>query len=748
MYKLLSLMVLFLFFSFSIAFFSTGCGDSSVSPQTSSPGNTFTDITKAPLHDPPLKIVRAEEGGGGLFSSVLDLITDGLKEGITDWIGENTTGRILDIIGNKMGISGSDSELDEINEKMVQLQDQLTSIQNQLTSLQNQLTIQGVTLENYISNTSLNTYITEIKAKFDTTDDSGLMYYSTQGSLLEPNDPDYSTDLALLRSYEATYVSSNTGVLEKDIQGIHDAICPGGSSPLNGVLKDYANNILLNPSSPNPNLSDPNNAMAAYSVLETYFAQILNYQTKACIIITEINNYKDPNGNANLASSYLNGTYKTLLKDEIVQYLQTVNYLMVNLADYRGDPNSYINDTQYISHGIARDNTYLMVLARSRFFCAQIMNTFENDNGLYGAIVTPYDYSPGTNSPVTQITLQFSGPTSFTTTVKAQNIQGRFPYTKWNTATAHSSPDNNWSFYDLSTLQNPNTNSYFDPNLPAGTYNITLIDNGNTDIPWRHQATNFGQVSIGYYDPNNPMSPPTNSPTDTNTMKFGCFSGRWNWGFSRINSSFMNVWVVPPKNTLTLPQASNLPPYMPYSNVTWPNPTLNNLGNGSSYSPTSSTAGVINQFSMVMPSSSNNARTLAYTIKLPIIVDPAPGDGNIASAKIYYNNSVSASYSASEAKASSMTEYNMALLDTNTKDSVYMAQYNNSNDQSTSHSVNITNKLYQGILNFNITEGRTYDINMNGCLYCEPYNKSTSSGNISMSWYIQVVYTNTYNIFN
>ena len=727
--KLVLLLLIFLL--------AAGCGDDAVKGINPQPFPTTGPDTVVPFHDPPLQIIRtgeragrdiivgAEEEGGGLFSALTGFITEGLKEGIIDWIGANTTGRILDIIGNKIGLPGSDDDLDEMNTKMDAIQNQLTDIQTQFTSLQNELSITQVRLENYISNTSLNNYITEISARFDTTDDSGLIYFSQMGSQLDPNSPDYASTISTLQPLVANYVSKNTGVLEKDVQGIHDAICPGSASPLNGVLKDYANNIILNPPTPNKNLTDPNNAMAAYLLLETYFSQILNYQTKACIIITEINNYKDPNGVAQLASSYLNGTYKTLLRDEVIQYQQTVNYLLVNMSDFRTDPNMYINDTAYTPYGIARDNTHLMLLARSRFFCAQVLKAFENDFGLYGAIVTPYDYSPGTNTPVSQITLQFSGPVTFTTTVNAQNMAGRFPYTKWDSA-GHASPDNNWSLYDFSTIHNPNTGNYFDPNIPGGTYNVTLVDNGNTDNPWRHHQTGLGQVTIKYYDPNNPNPlTATTSPTQTNTMKFGCFSGRWNWGFSRINSSYMSTWVLPSQNSLFLPS-------YPYGGWLYrPNPTLDNLGSGYSYSPAATTGGPVNQLSIVMPQNSSNDKIMAYTIQLPVVAEPVTG----ASARLYYTNNVTASYSASEAKAYTMLSYYINL-----NDSTYMAQHKDISN----HTITL-NEPSHGTLD--ITQGTSYNIGINACLYCQAWYSCTSSGNISMSWYMQIVYDNTYNIF-
>ena len=60
----------------------------------------------------------------------------------------------------------------------------------------------------------------------------------------------------------------------------------------------------------------------------------------------------------------------------------------------------------------------------------------------------------------------------------------------------------------------------------------------------------MGQVSIMYYDPKyfDPDTA-TTEPTEDNTIKFGAFSGRWNWGYCRLSLSEMSQWDVPKKTT-------------------------------------------------------------------------------------------------------------------------------------------------------------------------------------------------------
>jgi len=748
------LIVSMLLFFFTTGFIFTGCGDSktTVLPvKTPTPGGT----TKVPLPDPELKMV-AEGEEGGLFSSVIDLITDGLKEGITVWIGDNTTGRILDGISNKIGIPGENSEtvaqLNEMNEKMDLIISQLSNIENELDSLQKQLAITNVELKTYISSTALQSYITEIKARFDTTDDTGLMYFSQQGSALDPNIDPNSPVVINLQQLAGGYVKNYSGVLEKDIQGIHDSICPDLNT-VDGVLKNYTDQIILTQS--NPYLSDPNNAMATYCLLETFFAQILNYQTKGCVIVTEINNYKDPNGVANLAGSYLNGTYKTLLKDEIIKYQQTVNYLVLNMIDYR-DPNSYHNEAPYMyTHGVAPDNVYLMVLARSRFFCAQVINALENDSGLYGAIVTPYHCSSDPNMASTQVTLQFSGPTTFTATVKAQKMASQFPYTVWKKGKDSNGYqgcycDNNWSFYDFSTLQNPNiSGTYLDPNIPAGTYNITLIDNGNEDTPWYHDIsnTNLGQVSVKYYDPNNPSaSTATFSPTATNTQKFGYFSARWNWGYNKISlCDSLDDWHIPGSNQVRWPGNSHTEKH--------DNPTIypSKLDYASYFPKSTGNVIYLNYMGITLDTDNAGSQTaVMYTLHYPFIATQPSGTFLVQpSATVFYDTTADVDYSNSKPSTSDysydLLYFDYYLIDSDKGNTYTMFGYHSENDFNLEDTTIPASGAYNGTIVF----GHTHDISIDAGSTTEEnkYSGVSVEADVNLSWNIQVIYNGIYNIF-
>jgi len=375
------------------------------------------------------------------------------------------------------------------------------------------------------------------------------MYFSDAGSKLDPNTDPSSPYMIALKASMDEFCNAYSYDVGQSVSNIHNLLCPLPGEATKGVLKDYTIREIL--TNNNPNLFDPNNAMESYLLLETFFAQILNYQTKGCIMVIEINHYKDPNDLLGQSDYYLNEAYKQMLTDEVNEYLRTVNYLVVNLIDHRNSNNFTTHSPNMFTTGLVHDDIYLMVLARARFFCAQVMSSYGDTSGLYGTIITPYYYNADSTNPETSLTLQFSGPATVTKTIKAQNIIGQYPYTRWYKDVAsriHCCPDNKWSCYDFSGDTNLSYVS-LDPDLPGGNYQVSLVDNGNQNSPWYHSLTDLGHVSIKYYDPQNPdPGTATLSPTEQNTFKFGYFASRWYWGYNKISLSPLSDWVVPDKH--------------------------------------------------------------------------------------------------------------------------------------------------------------------------------------------------------
>ncbi len=202
-----SVIILLLLISFLSVFVFHGCGNdgtSSVSiSATPTPGGTTSDT----LHDPELTMV-SKGVATKIFSGTIGYIMKALNGGVLMWIGMHTSGRVLDIIANKLGFgTTSTTQLDEILVIMNQLLTELSDINSKLSSLETQLALTQVNLESYISTTALQQYITVIKAKFDTMDTSGFMYYANAGAQLDANtDPNVECFNSRFRVFMTQYV--------------------------------------------------------------------------------------------------------------------------------------------------------------------------------------------------------------------------------------------------------------------------------------------------------------------------------------------------------------------------------------------------------------------------------------------------------------------------------------------------------------------------------------------------------------
>ena len=564
-------------------------------------------LSTATFHDPPLLLMMSGEEEVGLFSWLTELITEGLREGATIFVADKTTGWVLNFISDKLFGSETDRMLAEMNKNLEKIRDQLGDIEASLTALQDQMTVTKVVLKTYINNTKIHDAISRIQSAYDTQDNASLLGLSASAKTLDKTN---ATAVTQLKSDVSQYAGNYRYTMHEDIQSLYEAVCPSTPDVLS-VLVDFANDVILTKADPTK-VADPANALNTYKLLETYFSQILNYQTKALMIVSEINNYYDPTGGQTTA--YFNN-YKTMLKKEIAQFQWTVNYLMLNMVDYRHKGN-FKNDMAYLQQGLARDDVFLQVFARSRFFTAQLLEGIgEPAYTLHGAVIIPRNYS-SQGEIVQNITLQLDGPnnTRFTKQVTASPLDGRYPYTKWS-ASGKSSPDNHWSFYDFNF--NDMTND-----IPIGTYKVTLVDNGDNNTPWFHTTTDLGQVSVKYYDPQT-FTEIDLSATKTvppNAIKFGAFSGRWNWGYCRLSSSPMSSWVIPEKTTTRKKD----------------NPELLK---GTHYSPHKSTAGQINQLSLSLDQILySGTKYVEYSLNLPFSVSRAPGDDKTVSASIFYSH--------------------------------------------------------------------------------------------------------------
>jgi len=729
-------LLFFIFMGVFTLILSSCGGSTSVTPSPTPPSSA--DV---PLAGQNLKMLTDEEISSGktVPSAKFHFFADSLNSPVTESSAflspyDNALnkgpvikiGTLLFSIYNNFTVK---SDLKVINNEIKGLSNYILDINAELTQLTNQLELTQVNIQDYISSLNVQNYITPIKTAYSTTSSVGLMYYSDEAVLLDEGDPT-AVPLVTLQNQASVYVADVAAPngIALQVQGIHDSICPDLAG-LNGVLKDYTNKIILDPSQNgnNQNVKDPKNAMPTYLLLESFFTQLLNYQFQGLTILVNAYNYQDPTGNQSLA--YINGTFKSLLKDEIKKYLDTVNYMVTNLVDYRTSDN-YVHDMNYFKYGLAPDNVYLMVLARSRFFCALITKAYEDDFGLYGAMALPYDYSGGAD-----INLTFQGKNNIdlTVPVKSQKISGRFPYTKWETGPNYFnvSPDNQWLFYDMTPPGD----------LPAGDYGVYL--NQGTSNPWPCEDRYLGNVSIKYYDPHHPNpNTATYTETETNTVKFGYFSLKWPWNSQKISSAPFYYWVFPAKIKYKDLDSMIL--------LNVDNPYLNNVKESEYFVtfPFSNTS-FNNQIKMAMSkigwSPWHAAElTFEYELQLLININPAPGDVSFVSAQMMYYvlGNVGANYPNTTQGTKYQTEYNLSLYDDTSATYYPFVAYRN-----TTHYIN-DNNTYQGMTNFQLPNHTTgYSVRINAMYDTYDYPQYGNDFSLLLTWYIQLMYTNTYNIF-
>ncbi|MEQ8190199.1 MAG: hypothetical protein ABRQ39_19690 [Candidatus Eremiobacterota bacterium] len=470
-------------------------------------------------------------------------------------------GGAFSIVQGIYGFIQHQNEQAELNQKLNEIINQLSEIQNQLNNIEQEININFQITSDEVKLSSvaseINNCTNDIGRNFNgnTSDPNSLplsnsfMFYQNalnmiandpNAPLVDPNDPNSNIDpdyicpqnglsLNALKYNYSTFMDQTIGPnilndeLTGDISSIHDYILAenGVTDPSYAYLTLWAQKIILQYNPPSGKL-DMNNILQAYTALECIFIKCINYQLQGAVVVKNYYNYKiytDPNNPIHQADlNNFNTDFENNLKEELQQYLRTVDYLAVNLIDFR-DPNTFI-----ISDYIHPQSYTLFnqVIARSRFVCANILaNTLDDPNsvqGLYGTIIMPnsYSYLQGQVSNINNA--------SFTCNYNGANmgayvtgIPSWYPCTVWD-PNGNVSSDSNWCFFDFSPSQYLTT-SYNTTQFPQ--YSTQSIGGGivSTQPP----INQLQSAIIQSYDPNDPtLGTPGN-------FNFGFFCVIWPW---------------------------------------------------------------------------------------------------------------------------------------------------------------------------------------------------------------------------
>jgi hypothetical protein len=423
----------------------------------------------------------------------------------------------------------TEAEFAQINNTLSQIQQQITVLQSDVSQLSNQLNITTNELSNLDITIVLNQYIVDIQNAMDSTTITGLQYFPRRAAQFKAGQitlSQFQTDTANLRlfAYSVYHNSDNMDVTDWAKQ-LNMLLFPDDAT---AALMPLANLIIQKMT--NANLTDSVSVLNAYILLESYFLQVVNAQFQCATLYTNADIFYNPADTA-APTAWFTDTFTTYITKEVKSYLTVVDYLMVNLDDYRSQQR-FVSDMQYANAGLAPDNITFHSLARSRFVAKLLFGAV----GLNSPVVNGHIILPATYATIGNAAISVNVNNTILDTTPTQ-IPGQIPYALWvdgNPAICH--PDNKWNVYTFGTLGKS------DGTWATTSQPFQVVASGTQD-PWVHFVPSQGTITPKYY---NPQFPNQTSPTKTSecTVEFAYFSASWKWGFLQLtNTQLTDNWV-------------------------------------------------------------------------------------------------------------------------------------------------------------------------------------------------------------
>jgi hypothetical protein len=434
-----------------------------------------------------------------------------------------------DIYKEQHGDPQQEAEYNNINNQLATIESELATLDTDLIALAAELELDVNKLENFEMAQAANTYFGYISDLYSSTSANSLAYFA-QTSLAIKKGTSGTTwaDLAVFWRQFATNADNNTSGAVASITQLHGLICPAQATMQSGLLAKFAIQVVQQSAG---TANQYAHAKTVLGMIENYFTTIVNYQFQAVTVYANVVNVIDPSGST--FKAYLNGTFRQQILDEINAYLQAVDFMTVNLIDFR-NTGQFGSDMQYHPIQIAPDTTYLNGLARSRFIAALYRQAVNLKYSIVnGTVVTPNDLTNGTGTPVNTLDISVGSAGNMNSIATA--LESTYPYTRWG-QNGIASPDNNWNSYSF-FLDTAVT-------LTGGKLDLQLMCSDNYH-PWRHEEPIGGSVQVLYYNPDKPdQATATASPTATNTMPFGFFAWNWYWGYMRLSMADFSEWTI------------------------------------------------------------------------------------------------------------------------------------------------------------------------------------------------------------
>lgn len=531
-------------FMFSVILLTLSCKKDQlyVTPVNPSPGNNTTNV----FTDPPLNLVSDFEKQNGIrFSPGLCYRLGSAMNGAGGTISD--IGEIIKTLKEVHDFNKPETEYNTLKGGINQLQQQVAALSSQITQLGQQLSLDVSQLMTYMGALATNMYVGYLREALDSTASDGLTYFPKTAAAYKSQGLDStSAKVQQLRAAAVNYAlqvhpSNGSPVPKYDMKNIItqlNLLIVPQMGMNNNVVMNYANEIIN--ACKGKGYTDAASVKILYLMLENYFLALVNYQFQATNIYTNACSLADSTGSD--AKNWYTQTFATMIRQEIDVFLHSVNYLVVNVYDYRTQ-NQLMNDLKFANAGLSENDAIMPSMARAQF----VANILYTALGVpcpvvAGSVITPNKYSDGSGSYINTLSMGAYAPgvSEKEYSVKADSVFGQYGvpsqipntyYVSGTSATCY--PDNHWNVYNVGKLGVPDNAwsglGFFDK------VTVTLKDNGNQN-PWPHSVPVTGQVRLMWYDPSDP-SQVYYSKTSSCTMQFGYFCGYWGWGFPYVSHS-------------------------------------------------------------------------------------------------------------------------------------------------------------------------------------------------------------------
>ncbi|MEI6748913.1 MAG: hypothetical protein WCM93_07110 [Bacteroidota bacterium] len=418
----------------------------------------------------------------------------------------------------------TESRFDEIDDQLIEMEGQITELTKTMNDMGNSLQISIHDLTSYIHTNDLTEQIEYVQSVMDSSTQGGLRFYSKTARLYmaDTNNAVMRYQMQLLKDHtdewaNGIYYKSNTSYMPDVIDAMKHELCPLLGDSTDNALSAYATTLI---DLCQGKVTDSLSAMSAYLLLESYFLTVINYQFQGAAVYVNAANFIDTTGY--LASSFWETHVVGNIHAEVQVFLENVDYLAANLSEYRTQQ-KFEHDMQYSASGLAPDNLFYNVYARSQF----LANLLNYSLGLTpsivsGHIMVPDHYGPNGALAPDALSVNVGSKPLISTSKKQASV---IPYTWWATNYV-CTPDNHWRTYRLTSS---------DTVWATGPQTVTVAETGQ-DSPWTHYVPITGTVTTLYYNPANPQQHSA-TKTDLCTVQFGYFAANWQWGYLYLTNS-------------------------------------------------------------------------------------------------------------------------------------------------------------------------------------------------------------------